>query len=144
MFGGGKVEMLPAQTITPGMGNPYHSASTSFTNKGAQQADLINATTTRGGSRRKIRHYRGKGNTRHSTRRRCFRGGDIVVPPIQGALFNGAGYNKMANSQAQSYVNSRAAGTNDNLVGQPGQTITHGGKRRKTRKNKRKYRKSRK
>ena len=138
----GTVQMLPPQTITPGMGNPYHSASTSFTNKGAQQADLINATATRGGSRRS--YFRGKGNTRYLTRRRRFRGGNIVVPPIQGALFNGAGYNKMANSQAQSYVNSRAAGTNDNLVGQPGQTITHGGKRRKTRKNKRKHRKSRK
>jgi len=130
------IQMLPAQQITPGMGNPYKSASDSFVNNGLQQTQLIKNAT---GGRRKKR----RSNRRH------YRGGDIVVPPLHGALFNRGGYQDMATSQASSYINSRAAASGDGLVGKPGITITTGGasrRRRRTRRRstkKRKYTKSR-
>jgi hypothetical protein len=131
------VHALPPQQITPGMGNAYQSASDSFTAKGAQQAALINSTT-KGGSRRKnASHGLRKRTKRMKTKK--YRGGDIVLPPIHGALFNGAGYQNTANAQNSGYINARAAGTNDGLVGQPGQKIVTGGgrRRRKTRRIKR-------
>lgn len=136
--------MLPAQQITPGMGNPYKSASDTFVNNGLQQTQLIKNAT--GGRRKKRRVSR---VSKKRSRRRHYRGGDIVVPPLHGALFNRGGYQDMATSQASSYINSRAAASGDGLVGKPGITITTGGASRRRRRRRRlttkrmKYTKSR-
>jgi hypothetical protein len=122
------IQMLPAQQITPGMGNPYKSASDSFVNNGLQQTQLIKNAT---GGRRKKRSVSRVSKKR--SRRRHYRGGDIVVPPLHGALFNRGGYQDMATGQASSYINSRAAASGDGLVGKPGITITTGGASRRRR-----------
>lgn len=140
-----KIQMLQPQQITPGMGNPYQHASQTFVDKGIHQSAMINAAT-RGGkrgsnrsskraSRRKPMSKRNKKSMK-SRRRRRHRGGDIVVPPLHGVLFNNNGYQATATQQASSYINSRAAATNDGLVGKPGMQITTGGANKMARKRK--------
>jgi hypothetical protein len=121
---------LPAQQLMPGSGNPYQSSSSAFIGKGIAQTNLIHASRGGAKKRKKSRKMSFKSlvkrlssKKKRRSKKRKYRGGDIKIQPIHGALFNHSGYQNMATSQASSYIGSRVQATNDFKVGQPGTTI---------------------